>query len=84
MFLKCYQQSLSSLVHTLYPNIKVTGRRINKLGGQAVLSGGFTETMLAKVLPKALFTDRGAEADTDNSDEGAYQPWPGTFPLGGK
>ena len=34
MVLKCYQQSLFSLVHSVYPDIKVTGRRIIKLGGQ--------------------------------------------------
>ncbi|HAU5609108.1 TPA: hypothetical protein P7Z02_003808 [Citrobacter koseri] len=28
MSLKCYQQSLFSLVHYVYPDIKVTGRRI--------------------------------------------------------
>ncbi|MFK3915294.1 hypothetical protein ACI2JI_24975 [Enterobacter cancerogenus] len=48
MFLKCYQQSLFSLVHSVYPDIKVTGRRIKKLGGQVVFSGGFPEAVLAK------------------------------------
>lgn len=81
MFLKCYQQSLFSLVHALYPDIKVTGRRIKKLGGLAVFSGGFPETVLAKVLPEAQLTDWGAEADTDNIDEVAYQSWLTTIPL---
>lgn len=81
MFLKCYQQSLFSLVHSVYPDIKVTGRRIKKLGGQAVLSGGFPEAVLVKVLPEAQFTDWGAEADTDNIDEVAYQSWLTTLTL---
>jgi len=34
MFLRCYQQSLFSLVHSVYPDIKITGRRIRKLNGQ--------------------------------------------------
>ncbi|ELW3333430.1 hypothetical protein ACLH1Z_23210 [Enterobacter hormaechei] len=81
MFLKCYQQSLFSLVHSVYPDIKVTGRRIKKLGGQVVFSGGFPEAVLAKVLPDAQFTEWGAEADTDNIDEVAYQLWLTTLPL---
>lgn len=81
MFLKCYQQSLFSLVHSVYPDIKVTGRRIKKLGGQAVFSGGFPEAVLVKVLPEAQFTDWGAEADTDNIDEVAYQSWLTTLTL---
>ncbi len=81
MFLKCYQQSLFSLVHYVYPDIKVTGRRIKKLGGQAVFSGGFPEAVLVKVLPEARFTDWGAEADTDNIDEVAYQSWLTTLTL---
>ncbi|QZN95419.1 hypothetical protein [Symbiopectobacterium purcellii] len=81
MFLKCYQQSLFLLMHSVYPDIKVTGRRIKKLGGQAVFSGGFPEAVLAKVLPEAQFTDWGAEADTDNIDEVAYQSWLTALPL---
>lgn len=53
MFLKCYQQSLFSLVHYVYPDIKVTGHRVKKLGGRVVFSGGFPEAVLVKVLPDA-------------------------------
>lgn len=83
MFLKCYQQSLFSLLHSVYPDIKVTGRRIKKLGGQAVFKGGFPEAELEKILPDAQLTDWGAEVDTDNIDEVAYQLWLATLPLAG-
>ncbi|MCS3491021.1 hypothetical protein [Enterobacter sp. SLBN-59] len=83
MFLKCYQQSLFSLVHSVYPDIKVTGRRIKKLGGQIVFSGGFPEGGLARVLPDARLTDWGAEADVGDIDEAVYQSWLTTLPLVG-
>ncbi len=41
MFLKCYQQSLFSLVHSVYPGIKIIGRRIKKLNGDNVYGGDF-------------------------------------------
>ena len=63
--LKCYQQSLFSLVHSVYPGIKITGRRVKKLSGQVVFSCDFAEAVLAKVLPGAQLTDWGAEADTE-------------------
>ncbi len=80
MFLKYYQQSLFSLVYSVYPDIriygytdiKVTGHRIKMLGGQDVFSGGFPEAVLAKVLQEAQFTDWSAKADTDNIDEVVY------------
>ncbi|MGU3489421.1 hypothetical protein [Enterobacter bugandensis] len=81
MFQKYYQQSLFSLVHSMCPGIKITGRRVKKLSGQVVSSCGFPEAVLAKVLPCTQLTDWGAEADTGNIDEVAYQSWLAILPL---
>lgn len=81
MFLKCYQQSLFSLVHSVYPDIKITGRRIKKLNGQRVFWGGFPESRLTKALPEAVVTEWGAEADCTCVEEGDYQEWLAALPL---
>lgn len=75
MFLKCYQQSLFSLVHSVYPGIKIIGRRIKKLNGYIVYGGGFPESGLKKILPDATITNWGAEVDCEIVDESAYRDW---------
>lgn len=75
MFLRCYQQSLFSLVLSVYPEIKITGRRIKKLNGQVVYYGGFPVSGLGRIFPGARQTDWGAEVDCDIIDKHVYQEW---------
>lgn len=46
VFLRCHQQSLFTLVHTVYPDIKILGRAVKKLKGQLVYDGGFPQRVL--------------------------------------
>ncbi|KFF76270.1 hypothetical protein IY40_25105 [Serratia marcescens] len=83
-FLRCYQQSLFTLVHTVYPDIKILGRAVKKLKGQVVYYGGFPQSVLHNLLPENVATPWGAEVDCDVPGEGAYQAWLATLPPPGE
>ncbi|MGP3146716.1 hypothetical protein [Serratia bockelmannii] len=80
LFLRCYQQSLFTLVHTVYPDIKILGRAVKKLKGQVVYYGGFPQSVLYNLLPEHVVTSWGAEVDCDVLVEGTYQAWLAALP----
>ncbi|MBH2951074.1 hypothetical protein I5Q45_18600 [Serratia marcescens] len=73
VFLRCYQQSLFTLAHTVYPDIKILGRAAKKQKEQVVYYGGFPPRMLHNLLPESVAPPWGAEADGDVLVEGVYQ-----------
>ncbi|BEN03316.1 hypothetical protein SMETH2_34470 [Serratia marcescens] len=80
LFLRCYQQSLFTLVHTVYPDIKILGRAAKKLKEQVVYYGGFPPRVLHNLLPESVATPWGAEVDCDVLVEGAYLAWLAALP----
>ncbi|HGE8289446.1 TPA: hypothetical protein ACGD4M_005027 [Serratia marcescens] len=80
VFLRCYQQSLFALVHTVYPDIKILGRAVKKLKGQVVYDGGFPQCVLHNLLPESVAAPWGVEVDCDVLVEGTYQAWLAALP----
>lgn len=78
-FLRCYQQSLFSLVRQAYPEIRIMGRAFKKLNGRVVYYAGFPHQVLEKVLPGSVLTPWGAEADCNVLSEDDYQLWQATL-----
>ncbi|MFT4060290.1 MAG: hypothetical protein QM652_12165 [Legionella sp.] len=74
MFLRCYQQSLFSLVHYYQPGFKVLGKRIKKLQNLAVFYSGFPVSHIGR-FPHARATGWGFELDCDARPEEEYQQW---------
>lgn len=68
MFYRCYQQSLFFYLTQCDGKIKILGKRIKKLGGEAVFYGGFPMTQFEQRYPQAELTGWGAEIQGDWSD----------------
>ena len=74
MFLRCYQQSLCSLVHYYQPGFKILGKRIKKLQNLAIFYSGFPVSQIGR-FPNARVTDWGFELDCEARAEEEYQNW---------
>lgn len=70
LFLRCYQQSLFSWVHAVYPEMKILGRTVKKRKGQGVYYGGFPQTVLHKILPDSVPTPRARRLTAMGGREG--------------
>ena len=77
MFLRCYNQSLFSLVQHIYPELKVSGKSFKNCQGQVVFYGGFPKDALSSRLcgVEVRETEWGIEIDCDVINEEAYQTW---------
>lgn len=74
MFLRCYQQSLFSLLR-LQQKVKVLGRPFKNLEGRWVFYAGFPATSIMQRLPEAKEMPWGFEVDCDTVSAGDYQDW---------
>lgn len=75
MFLRCYEESLYTLVHSAYPTLNILSRTFKNLNGRRVLYGGFPESQLSKVFPGAVEVAWGHECDCHDMDRDKYRVW---------
>ena len=75
LFLRCYEESLYTLVCGPYPTLSVISRTFKNLNGRRVLYGGFPEPQLCKILPDAIETEWGYECDCPDMDIEQYRAW---------
>lgn len=74
LFLRCYQQSLFSLLR-LQQDVKVLGRQFKNLEGQWVFYAGFPASQITKRLPDAWEMAWGFEACCDDAEHQGYDDW---------
>lgn len=74
IFLRCYQESLLSLLRVT-PSLKVLGRRVKKLSNTPVFYGGFPESHIDKFVTGAIRTDWGFEVACEEILAEEYDIW---------
>lgn len=74
IFLRCYQQSLFSLLRQ-QQEVKVLGRQFKNLEGQWVFYAGFPASRIMQRLPEAKEMAWGFEVESDDILPDEYQGW---------